>query len=330
MQNPGRLLKKSSNRKSKLVQDETSHLVVTTWLSNIAFYLRPIGLHTLQSIQNHARHCLQVLRAAIWSRCAVRFESEQRTFSRAGCRLWCAALHRIRSRTWGFVPMLYSYSETRDWSKDWAKRSARHWLAETSSILSKIHFTRKKKWLVAARNLQIIKPFRLSNWVSIARAVACFPQASRSRSAATAADSETPCVCARHTSRQSNPPKLCWSLAPQELGHWFCSQNLRLSSRIAFGSDFQMTGKGSNLDSNLNSAAYLLRSPWISCVEFEFFLDPLQTPKLRTAVSRYQLSSTKLHIACIYGRIIMTRIYAFFRAQKSSISIQYFKKIYTL
>ena len=32
-------------------------------------------------------------------------------------------------------------------------------------------------------------------------------------------------------------------------GHWSSSQNLRLSSGIAFGSDFQMTGRGSNLDS---------------------------------------------------------------------------------
>ena len=42
---------------------------------------------------------------------------------------------------------------------------------------------------------------------------------------------------------------------PQELGHWFCSQKW-LSSGIALKSDCQMTGRGSNLDSNLNSA------PW--------------------------------------------------------------------
>ena len=42
-----------------------------------------------------------------------------------------------------------------------------------------------------------LKPCWLLNWVSIARVVACFPQASLSRPAATAADSETtPSVCA--------------------------------------------------------------------------------------------------------------------------------------
>ena len=36
----------------------------------------------------------------------------------------------------------------------------------------------------------------------------------------------------------------------------FCSQLYRLSSGRAFGSDCQMTGRGLNLDSNLNSAAW--------------------------------------------------------------------------
>ena len=44
----GRLLKKSSNRKSKLVLST----LVTTWLSNIAFHLRPIWLQTLVEIDS--------------------------------------------------------------------------------------------------------------------------------------------------------------------------------------------------------------------------------------------------------------------------------------
>ena len=48
----------------------------------------------------------------------------------------------------------------------------------------------------------------------------------------------------------------CAREQPQELGLWFCSQNLRLSSGIAFGSDCQMTSRGSNMDSNLNSVAW--------------------------------------------------------------------------
>ena len=47
----GRLLKKSSNRKSKLVLST----LVTTWLSNIAFHLRPIWLQTLVVIDSESR-----------------------------------------------------------------------------------------------------------------------------------------------------------------------------------------------------------------------------------------------------------------------------------
>ena len=53
--------------------------------------------------------------------------------------------------------------------------------------------------------------FSLSNWVSIARLVACLPQASRQLAAVTAAYLETPCVC----SCQSYLPKLCLSPAPR-------------------------------------------------------------------------------------------------------------------
>ena len=46
----GRLLKKSSNRKLKLVLST----LVTTWLSNIAFHLRPIWLQTLVAIDSES------------------------------------------------------------------------------------------------------------------------------------------------------------------------------------------------------------------------------------------------------------------------------------
>ena len=49
-------------------------------------------------------------------------------------------------------------------------------------------------------------------------------------------------------------PKSAGNL-PQELGHWFCSQKW-LSSGIALESGCQMTCRGSNLDSNLNPAAW--------------------------------------------------------------------------
>ena len=54
----------------------------------------------------------KLLRAAIWSRCAVWFESEQTPFPQTGRQFRPAALHRIRLGTCCFVPM---YSETNDW-----------------------------------------------------------------------------------------------------------------------------------------------------------------------------------------------------------------------
>ena len=143
------------------------------------------------------------------------------------------------------------------------------------------------------------KPFWLSNWVSIARVVARFPQASLSRPAATAADLETPCVCAR----PSDPPKLCRSAA-QRAWPLILQSKLRLSSGIAFGSDCQMTRRGLNLDSNLNSAAWPMgcrvlsaQRLWNPRIKFNKLCGVwilLRTPKLRTAVSQYQPSSTRL------------------------------------
>ena len=103
--------------------------------------------------------------------------------------------------------------------------------------------------------------------------------------------------------RPSDPPKAlsCAWARPQELDHWFCSRNLRLSwmpSGIAFRSDCQMTCRGSNLYSMPPDQRvvefYLLQNPRIKfnkpCGVWILF----GTPKLRTAVSWYQPSSTRL------------------------------------
>ena len=102
-----------------------------------------------------------------------------------------------------------------------------------------------------------LKPGWLLKWVSIARVVACFPQASPSQPA-TVAELETPCVCAR----PSNQRKQSRRAAPRA---W----QLILPSKPSITvwnnvqRDCQMTGWGSNLDSNLNSAAQPT-----SCKEF--------------------------------------------------------------
>ena len=73
---------------------------------------------------------------------------------------------------------------------------------------------------------------------------------------------------------------------------WFCIQNLRLSSGMAFRCDCQMTGRGLNLDSKTWTLPpdqrvvrlYLLLNPRIIWMEFEFVLGLLKTPKLRTVI----------------------------------------------
>ena len=133
------------------------------------------------------------LRAAIWSRCAVRCESEQTSFSRTGRRLRSVALQRIRFRTWGFVPRSYFYSETNEWSKGGGKRWARLWSATTPrQFHRKFHF---------AWNLQRIKTILTLELSHYRKSGSTF---SSSEPAATAADSEMPCVYAR----PSDQPKL--------------------------------------------------------------------------------------------------------------------------
>ena len=63
----------------------------------------------------------------------------------------------------------------------------------------------------------------------------------------------------------------CAGVQPQKLGYWFCSQNLWLSSRIAFGSSCQIISRGYNLAMDC-TGFYLLIHPRIFYVEFEFVL----------------------------------------------------------
>ena len=96
----------------------------------------------------------------------------------------------------------------------------------------------------------------------------------------------------------TSPSCQCAGALPKELSTWFCSQNLWFSSGIAYWSDCQMTGRGLNLDSNLNSTT------WLQVVKVLFALKAqnqlygvwilFETQKLRSAVSQYQPSSSRL------------------------------------
>ena len=107
----------------------------------------------------------------------------------------------------------------------------------------KFSFHMKKKIDLPLQDIyKALKPFWLSNWVSIARVVARFSQASLSRPAATAANQETPCVW----SCQSCLPKLCRSAAPRAL-----PLILQSKPSIVFWMSRWPAG-----NSNLNSAAW--------------------------------------------------------------------------
>ena len=177
----------------------------------------------------------KLLRAAVWSRCAVRFESEQTPIPQTGRRFRPAALDRIGSRTCSFVPMSYLYSERPMTDRKIERSDGRcfDWQQLLANSIEIFISHEKKSDSSRPEIYKALKPYWLLNWVSITRVVACFPQASRSRPAATAADSETPCVCAC----PSDPRKQSRSLGelPQELGRWYCPSNSRLLSGTAFG-----------------------------------------------------------------------------------------------
>ena len=194
----------------------------------------------------------KLLRAAIWTHCVVQFESEQTPFPQTGCwfKFRPAALHRIRFGTYRFVSMSYFYSETNKWWKDWANRWAQPCLATTSNSIE-ISFHIKKKWLVAARNLISMKTLLILELSQYRKSGSMFPQASWLGPAATAADLGTPCVCAR----PSDPRKQSQRAAPRA---WplILPSKPSMTFWNSLWRDCQMTCRGSNLDSNLNCAAW--------------------------------------------------------------------------
>ena len=139
-----RLLKKSSNRKSKCF---LSTLLIT-WLANIKFHLRPIWLQILVAIDSESPLTSFPRFCAPPSEVTVLFYSNlsRRPFFGQVVDLdLLLALHRIQFGTCCFVPMSYFYSETNEWSQDWAKRWARLWSATTSSRFQwTFHFQWKK------------------------------------------------------------------------------------------------------------------------------------------------------------------------------------------
>ena len=179
------------------------------------------------------------------------------------------------------VPVPYFFSEANEWSNDGAKQWGLLWSATSFGILNwKFHFTLKKTALSLPKIYKALTQnlfhsrtkSELREWYHFCLKLA---GCSQQRLQPTR---EYPVLVLAHLTR----PSCAWAL-PQELSHWLCSQNLRLSSGIALGSDCQMACRGLNLNSNLISASWptsckgfdlnncLLRAKQVKILHFRCF-----------------------------------------------------------
>ena len=151
-----------------------------------------------------------------------------------------------------FVPMSYFYSEPNEWSKYGAKLWARLWQATISrQFYRNFHFAWKKKWLVAAQNLQSIKSLltlelsrhsKSGSMFSTSEPVTARSDCSRIGNAL--------CLCSPVRPAQAVPERGLKSLAIDFALKIFDCLLKWPSGEIA-------RCKGSNLDSNLNTAAWI-------------------------------------------------------------------------
>ena len=243
----GRLLKKSSNRKSKLVLST----LVTTWLSNIAFHLRLIWLQTLVAIDSESRLTSFPSFCAPPSEVAVLFilNLSRRPF------LWqivdsdlllCTGLRLEHA-----VLFLCHIFTQRLMTDKKIERSNGCCFGRQQLLANSIEnftFHVKRKCSLRPEMYKALKPFLTDELSQYSKSGSMF-------------SSLEPVAAHNDCSRLRNalclylpvqPAQECLRSAPS----WFCPLNLRLPSGTAFESDCQMTGRGSNLDSNVKSASW--------------------------------------------------------------------------
>ena len=212
----GRLLKKHSNQKSKLVLST----LIATWFSNITFYLRPIWLQTLVAID------LELCQISFPSFCAPPTEIavlycltlSRRPFLRQVVEnvnldlLLCTGFDNFDSEHAAlFLCPIFTQRPMTD-GKIEQSYGRSFSLQQLLANFSPYFISHEKKSDLSWPEIyKAFKHFWLSNWFSIARVVACFLQESLSLLAATAAYNETLCVCAR----PSDQPKQCLRAAPR-------------------------------------------------------------------------------------------------------------------
>ena len=154
----GRLLKKSSNhdRKLKLVLST----LVTTWLSNISFHLLQIWLETLVAINSESRLTSFPSLCSLPSEVAVLFNSNLRRLPFLGQVVDLD--HRIQFGRGHAVLFPCHIFTQRPMTDRKIERSDGCGFGLQQLLADSFEFFishEKKKWLVAARNLQSIKTF---------------------------------------------------------------------------------------------------------------------------------------------------------------------------
>ena len=241
----GKLLKNNSDQKSKLVLST----LVTAWLS---IHLWPILLQTLVAIKlescqtSFPSFCTQPSEVAV----LFNLNLSRRPFlgQVVNLNLLLSVLCTGFNLEHAVLFQCHISSQRPMTDRKMERSNGRGFGLQqlfTYSIKNLIS-CEEKNWrvrVVAAWKLQIIKKlltlelsqYRESNGTFFSsKPVSASSVCSRLRN--------TLCLCASLTR-----PSCAWAL-PQELGFWFFSQNLWLSSGIAFGSDCQMTCRGLNLD----------------------------------------------------------------------------------
>ena len=165
----------------------------------------------------------KLLRAAIWSRCAARLESEQTPFSWTGRRyldlLLCTGFDSEHA-----VSFLCHISTQRPMNDRKMERSdwrgfGQQQLAQSIENFISQNSHEKKGDLSRPEIYKSLNLCWLLNWVSIARVVGYFPQASRT-SAGRGPQRLSPTLKRPVFTRLSDPPKLCRSAAPRAWPSW--------------------------------------------------------------------------------------------------------------
>ena len=169
-----------------------------------------------------------ILRATIWSCCAVQFESEQTPFPRT-CRRFRSAANMMFCSHIIFLPRDQWLTERL--SEAMGCIGCCFGRQQLLSYSIEIFISHEKKWLVAAQNLQSIETLLTLVLSQYRKSGSMF---SWSEPVAASSDcrllGKRPVFVLVYQTRASRVREL-----PQELGRWFCPLNLRLPSGTAFG-----------------------------------------------------------------------------------------------